>query len=234
MSPTADPVTRGRLITLEGGEGAGKSTQARMLVERLARSGIEALATREPGGTPLAEDFRSALLSGAIAPFGPAAEALVFSAARIDHLDARMRPAMARGCSVVCDRYIDSTRAYQGALGHLEPAFLAGLEAVVVGEAVPDLTLMLDLPTDIGLARAAQRRGGAETADRFEKQERAFHDGLRRAFLDIATREPGRCHVIDATRPPEAVADAIWTVVVERLFPHLHGAPVARPADMEG
>lgn len=219
----AEGVARGRLITLEGGEGAGKSTQVRRLVERLQGHGIGAMATREPGGTPLAESYRAALLSGAVAPFGPAAEALVFSAARIDHLDARIGPALARGQCVVCDRYIDSTRAYQGALGHLDPAFLAGLETVAVGTAMPDLTLVLDLPSEVGLARASRRRQGGAGADRFEKEERTFHDGLRLAFLGIAAREFGRCHVVDASADPDAVASAIWDVVAARLFPGLGG-----------
>ncbi len=150
---------RGRFITFEGGEGAGKSTQVRHLVERLAASGIAAIGTREPGGTPLAERYRAALLGGGVAPFGPAAEALVFSGARIDHLDAVIVPALGAGTSVVCDRFIDSTRAYQGALGRLDAALLDGLERVVVGALRPDLTLILDVPPAVGLARAGARRG---------------------------------------------------------------------------
>ncbi|WP_131116713.1 dTMP kinase [Lichenihabitans psoromatis] len=220
MSSSADlnGSSPGFFITLEGGEGAGKSTQSRLLVERLAASGLEAIATREPGGTPLAETYRTALLSGAIAPLGPAAEAIAFSAARIDHLDRKIAPALARGISVVCDRFIDSTRAYQGALGQLDPRLIAALECVVVGRHRPNLTLMLDLPSEIGLARAAARRGNGAVADRFEQQDLAFHDGLRRAFLNIATEDHGRCVVIDATRPPDAVAEAIWQAVTSRLL----------------
>ncbi len=210
---------RGSFVTLEGGEGAGKSTQARLLVERLARLGVEAFATREPGGTLLAESYRAALLSGALAPLGPAAEALVFSAARLDHLDRKILPALARGCTVVCDRFIDSTRAYQGALGHLDPTYVAGLERVVVGPAMPDVTLILDLPSAVGLNRASRRRREGAGPDRFESQDRSFHDGLREAFLGIATREPRRCQVIDADQSPEAVAEAIWAAVSTRLWP---------------
>lgn len=225
---------RGRFITLEGGEGAGKSTQGRLLVERLATVGVDAIGTREPGGTPLAERFRAALLSGAIAPHGAAAEAIVFSAARIDHLDQKILPALERGQTVVCDRFIDSTRVYQGALGDLDVHLIAGLERAVVGTAMPDLTLILDLPVETGLARAAARRGGDKRADRFERQERAFHDGLRRAYLGIAVREPARCVIVDAARPEAEVADHVWQVVVERLFPHKRATPLVAVSDLGG
>ncbi len=212
---------RGRFITLEGGEGAGKSTQARLLVDRLAAVGVEAIATREPGGTPLAETYRTALLDGSLAPLGPAAEAIGFSAARIDHLDRKIVPALRSGCAVVCDRFVDSTRAYQGALGKLDPALVSALERVVVGRFMPDLTLILDLPAEAGMARAALRRSEGAAADRFERQDRAFHDSLRRAFLEIATRDHERCCIVDASRPPDAVADLIWEIVTARLYPRL-------------
>ena len=221
---------RGRFITLEGGEGAGKSTQVRLLVDRLAGFGVEAIGTREPGGTPLAERFRAALLSGVIAPHGAAAEAIVFSAARIDHLDRKILPALARGQTVVCDRFVDSTRVYQGALGHLDARFIAGLERAVVGAAMPDLTLILDLPVETGLARAAARRGREGAADRFERQERAFHDGLRRAFLALAEREPARCLVVDASRSLAEVAELVWHAVAERLFPDRRAVDAPRAA----
>jgi dTMP kinase len=211
------PKPRGCFITFEGGEGAGKSTQVRCLVERLQAGGLDVLATREPGGTPLAETYRHALLSGAVAPFGPAAEALVFSAARIDHLDLKIAPALAGGAVVVCDRFIDSTRAYQGSLGHLDPRLIAALERVVVGRLRPDLTFILDLPSEIGLARAAARRTGGGAPDRFEGQNLAFHEGLRRAFLEIAASEPERCCVVDSTGPQAEVAEAIWQAVESRL-----------------
>lgn len=226
MSSSADtPAGRGRFITLEGGEGVGKSTQLARLMERLASAGVPALATREPGGTPLAERYRAALLGGAIAPFGPAAEALVFSAARIDHLDAVIGPALARGTTVVCDRFMDSTRAYQGALGHLEPGLVDALESAVVGERRPDLTLILDLPSELGLARAAARRGPGQGADRFEQEEGSFHETLRRAFLAIAAVDPERCRLIDASGDTETVAASIWQTVAETLFPAMTDAP---------
>ncbi|WP_237481643.1 dTMP kinase [Lichenibacterium dinghuense] len=213
---------QGSFITLEGGEGTGKSTQARRLVDRIAALGLDAVATREPGGSPRAEAIRDALLSGAIKPLGPVAEALMFAAARIDHLDATIRPALARGAFVVCDRFIDSTRVYQGALEGVDPALLAGLERVAVGATVPDLTLVLDLDVATGLARARSRRGGA-AADRFEREAEGFHEGLRRAFLANAEQEPERCLVVDASGEADAVADTLWLIVRAR-FPALRRA----------
>ena len=208
---------RGSFITLEGGEGAGKSTQARMLAERLALRGIECVTTREPGGSPKAEELREILLSGAAKPLGVLAEALLFAAARIDHLDATIRPALARGAWVICDRFVDSTRAYQGALGNIDPRQIRALEDVTVGPTRPDLTLILDLPPEIGLARATARRGEAGV-DRFEGEAIEFHRGLRQAFLDVAAAEPDRCARIDASQAARQIADAIWTHVVRRLF----------------
>lgn len=215
MSSNADG--RGFFITLEGGEGAGKSTQLDRLAARLRATNLPVMVTREPGGTALAERFRAALLSGILAPFGPAAEAVVFSAARMDHLDSRIGPALDAGTTVVCDRFMDSTRAYQGALGDLEPALLAMLERVVVGSMRPDLTLVLDLPATVGIARANARRG-AGAPDRFEREGDTFHRLLRQAFLEIAAAEPDRCVVIDATASPDAVADAAWAAIEDRLL----------------
>lgn len=226
MSSGAElPAGRGRFITLEGGEGVGKSTQLARLMDRLAVAGVPALATREPGGTPLAERYRAALLGGAIAPFGPAAEALVFSAARIDHIDAVIGPALARGTTVVCDRFMDSTRAYQGALGHLEAGLVDALERAVVGVRRPDLTLVLDLPSEVALARAAARRGPGQGADRFEREEGSFHETLRGAFLAIAAADPARCRVIDAAGEADTVAAAVWQAVAGVLFSKMAGAP---------
>lgn len=215
---------RGGFITLEGGEGAGKSTQARHLADRIRALGFEAVATREPGGSPRAELIREALLSGAVKPLGPVAEAMMFAAARIDHLDATVRPALARGAYVVCDRFVDSTRVYQGALEGVDPALLAGLERVAVGDTMPDLTLVLDLDVAAGLARARDRRGADAAPDRFEREAQGFHEGLRRAFLLNAEREPERCRVVDAAGDAEALADALWRVVLTR-FPALRTAP---------
>lgn len=210
-------MTRGRFITLEGGEGAGKSAQARRLAARLRELGLETVATREPGGTPRAEALRALILSGRLREQGPAAEAIAFSAARIDHIDALIRPALKRGAWVVCDRFADSTRAYQGAAGRLAPLLVDRLEQVVVGADRPDLTLLLDLPPEQGLARAAVRRGGGEGADRFESEGVEFHHTLRGAYLAIARSAPERCVVIDASPDEDRVGEAIWAAVRSRL-----------------
>ena len=206
-------MTQGRFITFEGGEGAGKSTQLRRLVARLAQ-GREVVATREPGGSPGAESIRDLLVNGAADRWSPVTETLLMYAARRDHVERVITPALSRGAWVVCDRFADSTRAYQGAAGGVDPGLISTLEAQVLGQARPDLTLVLDLPADIGLARAAGRAGG-ET--RFESKGAAFHLRLRDAFLAIAAADPGRCHVIDAAAPVEGVGAAIWTAVQERL-----------------
>jgi dTMP kinase len=208
---------RGRFITLEGGEGAGKSTQAKLLAEKLSTLGLSVVVTREPGGSPGAEALRDIILSGKAEPFGPAGEAILFSAARIDHIDRLIAPALGRGAWVISDRFADSTRAYQGAAGKLDPALIASLERVAVGDVRPDLTLILDLAVDKGLARAAARRGEKGAMDRFEREGAAFHETLRRAFLDIARAEPYRCAIIDADKPLQDVASAIWACVRERL-----------------
>lgn len=210
---------RGAFITLEGGEGAGKSTQAARLAATLrARTGRPVVVTREPGGSPRAEEIRAAVLAGVAKPYGPFAEALLFSAARLDHLDRLIRPALARGETVICDRFLDSTRAYQGAAGGLDPATLTALERVVVGSTRPDLTLILDLPAETGLARAAARgREAGEGADRFEAEALGFHTRLRTAFLEIANRDSARCAVVDASAEPDAVEAAIRAIVAARL-----------------
>lgn len=208
----------GRFITFEGGEGAGKSTHMRHLQERLAAQGIEAVATREPGGSPHAEVLREALLAGRASPLGPLAEAILFSAARIDHLDRLIKPALARGAWVVCDRFVDSTRAYQGACGGVDPRLIALLERVSLLGTRPDLTVVLDLPAKEGLERAKLRRPPAAAADRFERENLAFHERLRQAFLDIAASEPARCCVLDATLPESEVAQAIWQKIEARFL----------------
>jgi dTMP kinase len=205
----------GHFITFEGGEGAGKSTQVARLVERLCALGHEALATREPGGTPNAEALRKVLLEGLEQKLTPASEAMIFSAARIDHLDKLIRPALARGAYVICDRFADSTRAYQG--GALPESFIDQLEKLAVGETLPDLTFILDLPAEEGLARADARRGNGK-ADRFESEAIVFHRGLRAAFLAIADKNPQRCVVIDARRSVDAIAQDIWNCVETRFL----------------
>ena len=218
---------RGRFITLEGGEGAGKSVQAKRLATRLRDAGLEVVLTREPGGSEGAEAIRDVILSGSAARYGAVGEALLFSAARIDHIDETIAPALARGAWVISDRFLDSTRAYQGAGGELDSALIASLERVAVGACRPDLTLVLDLPVAEGLARARARRGAA-AADRFEREGPAFHETLRRAFLAIVEAEPERCAVIDA-RPSEGeVAAAIWATVRARLGAALNAATAKR------
>ena len=207
---------RGRFITLEGGEGAGKSTQAARLAEWLKGEGIDVLLTREPGGSPRAEALRELLLAGRVAPFGAEAEALVFAIARAEHLGARIRPALERGTWVISDRFLDSTWAYQGAAG-VADSRLAELDRIAVDADRPDLTLILDLPPDDGLRRMRQRMAAAP--DRFERDDLAVHAARRRRFLDIAAREPDRCVVIDAGREEGAVADAIRTAVTRRFLP---------------
>ena len=210
------PPKGGLFITFEGGEGAGKSTQvARLAATLRARTGRPVVVTREPGGSAYAEEIRAALLAGAAKPYGPFAEALLFSAARLDHLDRLIRPALARGETLICDRFSYPPRAYQGAAGGLDPSVLTALERVVVGPTRPDLTLILDLSPETGLARAAAR--GGEGPDRFESEALSFHARLRAAFLTIAAYEPGRCAVIDATADPDTVEAAIATTVAARL-----------------
>ncbi|MGH6834085.1 MAG: dTMP kinase [Methylocella sp.] len=209
---------RGSFITLEGGEGVGKSTQIGHLLRNLKKAGMEAIGTREPGGTPGAEILRKVLLSGGVARLGPAAEALLFAAARVDHIDNKIEPALAAGTFVICDRFADSTRAYQGARGQLDPRFLRALERVTLGDVRPDLTLILDLPVAEGLARAAARRGAEDAPDRFDREDLEFHESLRAAFLAIAAAEPGRCAIIDAARAEEDVAQKIFEVVSSRII----------------
>jgi dTMP kinase len=212
----------GKFITLEGGEGGGKTTQAAVLSERLRRTGLNVLQTREPGGTPRAEAIREVLLSGKAKRFGALGEAVLFNAARQSHLELAIKPALERGTWVVCDRFSDSTRAYQGAAGGLPLAVVETLEQAVVGSIKPDLTIIFDLPPELGLRRAAQRRQQNETADsggpdRFETMNLAFHRTLREEFLRIAKDEPGRCIVVDASQNAEQVSDRIWSLVRERF-----------------
>ena len=206
----------GLFITLEGGEGTGKSTQARRLAQWLRELGREVVETREPGGSPGAEAVRHVLLSGAAQPLGPAAEALLFAAARADHVDRLIRPALEAGSDVICDRFIDSSRVYQGAVGAVAPDLLDALEDMAAGATRPNLTLILDVPPDIGLARAAARGKGA-VADRFEKEGADYHAAVREAFLARAAAAPERCVVVDATADADAVADAVTRIVADRL-----------------
>ena len=207
-------MTRGRFISFEGGEGGGKSTQLKRLAERLRAAGRTVVATREPGGSPGAETIRDLLVRGDADRWSPTTETLLMYAARRDHIERVIAPALARGDWVVSDRFADSTRAYQGAAGGTEPQLIAALERHVLGETRPDLTLLLDLPPEVGLTRA-DARAGVET--RFESKGLAFHARLRDAFLDIAAREPERCCVIDATADVDTVARAVMSAVEQRL-----------------
>ena len=215
---------RGRFITFEGGEGAGKSTHAALLAQRLRALGIGVVLTREPGGSPGAEIIRHVLLSGAAKPLGADAEAILFAAARDDHVRHTIEPALARGRWVICDRFSDSTRVYQGIVGKADLKLITGLERITLGELKPDLTFVLDVPADVGIARANKRRGEGE-ADRFEGEQPQFHDKLRDAFRTLALSEPDRCILIDASKPRAEVAEQIWKVANERLEPAT--APVA-------
>jgi dTMP kinase len=215
-------VRRGFFITFEGGEGAGKSTQARRLAETLRSRGRDVVLTREPGGSSGAEALRALLVTGGADRWSPLCEALMMNAARADHLERLIRPALARGAVVICDRFADSTRAYQGAGGGLSPQALATLERLVVGEDRPDLTLVFDLPVEVGLERARQRADG-ET--RFETKGDDFHQRLRAAYRAIAEAEPDRCVLIDAARPVEAVWEAVAAAVDARLV-----GPAPEPA----
>jgi dTMP kinase len=209
----------GRFITFEGGEGTGKSTHAALLAARLRKFGIRVQLTREPGGSPGAEIMRYILLSGAAHPLGPVAEAVLFAAARDDHLTTLIRPALAQGKWVVCDRFADSTRVYQGIAGEVDPLAIRALERIVVADTKPDLTFILDAPAKEGMRRVAKRRG-KDGADRFEGESLEFHERLRDGFLTLATNEPERCVLIDATTTKDEVADQIWRVVVKRFDPH--------------
>lgn len=207
---------RGRFITFEGGEGSGKSTQIKLLADRLEASGIRAMTTREPGGSLGAEVIRHMLLAGMGKLLGPDAETLLFAAARDDHVSHVIEPALRGGIWVLCDRFADSTRVYQGKLGAVDPAFIDALERVTIGGLKPDLTFVLDLAVETGLHRATMRRGLA-APDRFESEDREFHEKLRKAYLDIARENPARCVVVDAAPPAAAVAARIWDIARERL-----------------
>jgi len=211
------PALRGQFISFEGGEGSGKSSHAAALAERLTERAIEVVLTREPGGSPGAEVIRHILLSGMAKPLGPETEAILFAAARDDHVRNVIRPALVDGKWVVCDRFIDSTRVYQGVLGKVDGKLIRSLERITVGAAMPDLTFILDVPATVGLARAKHRRG-ASAADRFEGESVEFHEDLRRAYRALAAEEPRRIHLIDGRPPREIVAERIWEIVEQRLL----------------
>ncbi|QPB21407.1 dTMP kinase [Rhizobium sp. 007] len=210
----------GLFVTFEGGEGAGKSTQIRRLAEALRARGHEVLLTREPGGSPGAEAVRHVLLSGSAEAFGTRMEAILFAAARNDHVEAVIRPALLQGKIVLCDRFMDSSRVYQGVTGNLEADFIETLQRIAVNGVVPDCTLILDIPARLGLARAKKRSAAtADRPDRFEREELETHEKRREAYLDIAAREPERCHVVNATQDEEPIAAEILAIVNQLLGP---------------
>jgi dTMP kinase len=211
------PPGRGRFITFEGGEGSGKSTQIKELSERLEAAHLHTIITREPGGSPGAEIIRHLVLSGMGKLLGAEAETLLFAAARDDHVRSVILPALAQGSWVLCDRFYDSTRAYQSRVGHVAPALVNAMTRVTIGDLKPDLTIILDVPVEVGLARAAARRGSG-APDRFEAEDVKFHQALREAYREIANAEPERCVVIDANADVNAVAAKVWTALRDRFL----------------
>ena len=208
---------RGRFITFEGGESSGKSTHIKILANRLAAAKLRAIVTREPGGSPGAEIIRHLVLSGMGKLLGPEAETLLFAAARDDHVHTVIKPALDQGIWVLCDRFSDSTRAYQGKLGQVDPRILSAMERVTIGDLKPDLTVILDVPAEVGMLRAAARRG-VGVPDRFEAEDIGFHQRLRDAYRQIAEDEPQRCVLIDANADSAIVAEKVWAVLRERLL----------------
>jgi dTMP kinase len=198
-------------ITFEGGEGTGKSTHSRKLAERLRHLGREVTLTREPGGSPGGELIRKLLVSGETNRWSPAAETLLNYAARDAHLRDTIRPALAAGNIVVCDRFIDSTRAYQGYAGGSDLGFIDALEREIVAADRPQLTLIFDLDAEQGLERAGRRKDASE--NRFERKGLAFHQRLREGFHKIAAADTGRCRIIDASGSIDETADAVWREV---------------------
>lgn len=208
----------GKFITFEGGEGAGKTTQIARLAERLNALDIPTITTREPGGAPGADSIRSLLVSGATDKWDPVSEVLLLYAARREHLKQTIRPALDKGAWVLCDRFADSTMAYQG-YGHgISRAFIRTVHDEVVGESDPDLTLILDIPVDIGIGRAVSRNTSTRSGeDRFERMDKPFHERLRSGFLDIAAGAPERVRVIDADSTPDAITDTVWQTVTDKF-----------------
>lgn len=202
-----------RFITLEGGEGTGKSTLQRALADRLESLGHDVITTREPGGTPLAEAVRKlALHPPAGASWSPMSEALLMNAARSDHLEKLIRPALAAGKWVICDRFADSTRVYQSVKGGVSPSVLKSMEETVLGTTVPGLTLVLDAPLETTLSRRTSRN---QPDDAFEKRAADFHHAVRQGFISLSQVEPGRCRLIDASRSEADVLGAAWAALSE-------------------
>jgi dTMP kinase len=215
---TPQPCSQTPFITFEGGEGVGKTTQINLLLERLQDRGISAIKTREPGGSPhFGQRLRNFLISGQAQSYGAFAEALLFSVDRLYHVDEVIKPALASHQWVICDRYIDSTRVYQGSVGFVQPCILRALERLTVGDLYPTLTFVLDLSPEIGLTRARQRTGGGN--DRFEAQSLTYHKRIQSAFLDNGAHETKRTLVIPVgNSSPETVAKKVWSAVEKRFL----------------
>jgi dTMP kinase len=211
------PSGRGRFITFEGGEGSGKSTQIKKLAERLNAARLRTIVTREPGGSPGAEIMRHLVLSGMGKLLGHDAETLLFAAARDDHVRTVIQPALSQGTWVLCDRFFDSTRAYQGSLGSVPASLINAMQRVTIGDLKPDLTIILDVPVEVGLQRAAARRGDG-SPDRFEAENLQFHRDLREAYRKIAAEDPARCVLIDANADADTVAGRVWTALRDHIF----------------
>ncbi|HHY49884.1 MAG TPA: dTMP kinase [Alphaproteobacteria bacterium] len=212
-----------RFITFEGGEGVGKSTQVKRLLTRLNRRDIPAIRTREPGGTPKAEAIRAFILQGRSENWGPGAEAVLFAAARLDHVNQLIAPSLDAGKWVISDRFHDSTRAYQGLTGGVDEKLIRGLEVLALNGRNPDLTIILDMDPDAAFRRLQDREleGALQaTGDRFEKEDLDWHRRLRQAFLDIARHNPDRCVVLPANQGEEALEQEIWDTLTRR-FPEL-------------
>lgn len=210
---------KARFLTFEGGEGAGKSTQIRLLANWLETQGVEVLLTREPGGSPGAELIRDLLLKGAVDRWLPISEALMLAAARADHIERTIKPALEAGKWVLCDRFYDSSVAYQGAGRGVGIEEVQHIQKIAFGDMRPDLTLILDLPVEIGLKRALAREGAkSDMEDRFERMERSFHETLRQAFLSIAEQEPERCVVLDADQAIEPLQENLRTIIMDKAL----------------
>src|SRR5680860_912585 len=231
---TAKARHEGLFITFEGGEGAGKTSQITLLKEKLIKAGYEVIVTREPGGSPGAEAVRHVLLSGAAEPFGEEMEAILFSAARSDHVATVINPALQQGHIVISDRFFDSTRVYQGISGKASPEFLQNLEKIACAGTAPHITIILDLDPKEGMKRAAERRGQMELADRFEKESLKLQKQRRQGFLDIAKQEPERCKVIDASGNLDQVFERVWQEVEKKLQRKQGPATKKQPAPNPG
>lgn len=216
---------RGKFITFEGGDASGKTTQVLRLADRLRLRGVDVVVTREPGGSPGAEVIRHVLLSGFAKPLGPEAETVLFAAARDDHVNSLIRPALESGAWVISDRFLDSTRVYQGIIGGVDMKFIHAIERLTLGGLMPDLTILLDVPPETSKERAAVR---AAEADRFESEDDETKKWIREAFLRFAQNEPQRWAVVDAGKgkTPDSVAMAVWLTVSQRL---LRPQPAAAP-----